>query len=92
MKSCRTEIDKNVIFLFIVITNLKTLQRWESKPEFYILNIGSSTLLCQFIEPVTFAHYAFTFALWNITLGGYLDTRTMYIETFRTFTDVRPEI
>ena len=35
----------------------------------------SSTLLCQFIEPVTFVHCAFIFALRNITLGGYLDTR-----------------
>ena len=31
-----------------------------------------STLLCQFIEPVTFA---FIFALRNIVLGRYLDTR-----------------
>ena len=34
-----------------------------------------STILCQFIEPVTFACCAFIFALQNITLGGYLDTR-----------------
>ena len=33
---------------------LKMLQCWESKREFYI---GGSTLLCQFIESVTFAHY-----------------------------------
>ena len=32
-------------------------------------------VLCQFIEPVTFAHCAFIFALRNIALGGYLDTR-----------------
>ena len=32
------------------------LQRWASKREFYI---GSSTLLCLFIEPVTFAHSIF---------------------------------
>ena len=30
---------------------------------------------CQFIEPVTFARCVFIFALRNITLGGYLDTR-----------------
>ena len=30
--------------------------------------IGSSTLLCQFIEPVTFAGCVFIFALRNITL------------------------
>ena len=40
--------------------------------EFYI---GGSTLLCQFIEPVTFARCTFIFALRNIALGGYLDTR-----------------
>ena len=45
-------------------------ERWESEREY----IGSSTLLCQFIEPVTFAHCAFIFALRNIALGGYLDT------------------
>ena len=32
------------------------LQRWASECEFYI---GSSTLLCQFIEPVTFARCAY---------------------------------
>ena len=36
---------------------------------------ASSTLLCQFIESVTFARCAFIFALRNITLSGYLDTR-----------------
>ena len=48
------------------------LQRWVSEREFYI---GGSTLLCQFIEPVTYVHCAFIFALQNIALGGYLDTR-----------------
>ena len=37
---------------------------------------SSSTLLCQIIEPVTFARCVFMFALRNIALGGYLDTRT----------------
>ena len=42
--------------------------------------LGSRTqvlhiLFCQFIEPVTFAHCAFIFALRNIALSGYLDTR-----------------
>ena len=36
---------------------------------------GRDCVLCQFIEPVTFAHCAFIFALHNIALGGYLDTR-----------------
>ena len=36
---------------------------------------ASSTLLYQFIEPVMFVCCAFIFALRNITLGGYLDTR-----------------
>ena len=33
------------------------LQRWASERQFYI---GSSTLLCQFIELVTFAHCAYS--------------------------------
>ena len=36
---------------------------------------GCDCVLCQFIEPVTFARCAFIFALRNITLVGYLDTR-----------------
>ena len=32
---------------------------------------GRGCVLCQFIEPVTFARCAFIFALRNITLGGY---------------------
>ena len=36
---------------------------------------ASSTLLCQFIEPVMFVRCVFIFALRNITLGKYLDTR-----------------
>ena len=36
---------------------------------------GRDCVLCQFIEPVTFGHCAFIFALQNIALGGYLDTR-----------------
>ena len=43
-----------------------------SECEFYI---GSSTILCQFLEPVIFARCTFIFALRNIALGGYLDTR-----------------
>ena len=38
----------------------------------------------QIIEPVTFARCAFIFALRNIALGGYLDTRRNI--NFRTFT------
>ena len=36
---------------------------------------GRGCVLCQFIDPVTFACCAFIFALRNIALGGYLDTR-----------------
>ena len=36
---------------------------------------GRDCVLCPFIEPVTFARCAFIFALRNIALGGYLDTR-----------------
>ena len=45
---------------------------------------------CQFIEPVMFTCCAFIFALQNIALGGYLDTRkNNYLEHLRH--DVRPE-
>ena len=37
--------------------------------------IGGRGFVCQIIEPVTFAHCVFIFALQNIALGGYLDTR-----------------
>ena len=40
-----------------------------------VLHIGSSILFCQVIEPVIFVCCAFIFALWNMTLDGYLDTR-----------------
>ena len=36
---------------------------------------GHGCVLCQFIELVTFEHCAFIFALRNIALDGYLDTR-----------------
>ena len=36
---------------------------------------GRGCVMCQFIEPVTFACCAFIFALRNIALGGYLDTQ-----------------
>ena len=36
---------------------------------------GRGCVLCQFIEPITFARCAFIFGLRNIALGGYLDTR-----------------
>ena len=44
-----------------------------SEGVFYI--DGHGCVLYQFIEPVTFARCAFIFALCNIALGGYLDTR-----------------
>ena len=34
---------------------------------------ASSTLLCLFIELITFARFVFIFVLQNIVLGGYLD-------------------
>ena len=42
-----------------------------SEREFHI---GGSTSLCHLIDPVTFAHGAFIFALRNIALGRYLGT------------------
>ena len=50
---------------------------------------GRNCVLCQFIEPVTFERCAFIFALRNIALGGYLDTRRNILEHLRH--DVRPE-
>ena len=45
----------------------------------------------QFIEPVTFAHCTFIFALRKTPLGGYLDTRrNINLEHLRH--DLRPEI
>ena len=46
-----------------------------SEGVFYIHVGGRGCVLCQFIGPVTFARCAFIFALRNIALGGYLDTR-----------------
>ena len=46
--------------------------------------IGGRGFVCQIIELVTFARCAFIFALQNIALGGYLDTRRNI--NFRTFT------
>ena len=45
------------------------LQRWASDREFYIIIIGGSTLLCQFIEPDTFARYAFIFCIAEYHFG-----------------------
>ena len=45
-----------------------------SEGVFYI-HVGGRGFVCQVIEPVTFARCAFIFALRNIALGGYLDTR-----------------
>ena len=46
-------------------------------------------IIVPIIELVMFVHCVFIFALQNIALGGYLDTRTN-IEDLRH--DVRPEI
>ena len=46
--------------------------------------IGGSTLLWQFIELVTFERCVFIFALRNITLGGYLDTRINILNIYST--------
>ena len=48
-------------------------KHWTSEGVFYIG--GRGCVLCQFIESVTFARCTFIFALRNIALGGYLDTR-----------------
>ena len=40
-----------------------------------VFYIGGRGFVCQIIEPVTFARCAFIFALCNIALDGYLDTR-----------------
>ena len=40
-----------------------------------VFYIGGRGFVCQIIEPVTFARCVFIFALRNIALGGYLDTR-----------------
>ena len=55
---------------YIILVGYKHLA---SKGVFYLG--GRGCVLCQFIEPVTFARCEFIFALWNIALGGYLDTR-----------------
>ena len=52
---------------------------------------GRGCVLCQFIEPATFARCAFIFALRNIALGGYLDTRRN-ISNIILQNDGRPEI
>ena len=51
--------------------------------------IGGSGFVCQIIESVTFARCTFIFALRNIALGGYLDTRRN-IKHLRH--NVRPDI
>ena len=63
---CRTDDFRVVLFTRPRNHIHKMLQPW--------LTLRSSTLLCQFIEPVTFAHCGLLFALRNIALGGYLDT------------------
>ena len=40
-----------------------------------VFYIGGRRFVCQIIELVTFARCAFIFALWNIALDRYLDTR-----------------
>ena len=51
--------------------------------------IGGRGFVCEIIEPVTFARCAFIIALWNIALGGYLDTRRNILEHLQH--DVQPE-
>ena len=58
-----------ILYKCILLENATALGE---QTEFYI---GGSTLLCQFIEPVTFVRCAFIFVLQNIALGRYLDTR-----------------
>ena len=57
----------------MVCTLLVQCKHRASEGVFYIG--GRGCVLCQFIESVTFVRCAFIFALRNIALGGYLDTR-----------------
>ena len=61
-------------------------KHWANEGVFYIRGRG---FVCLIIEPVTFARCAFIFALRNIALGGYLDTRRNI--NFRTFTARRTD-
>ena len=59
------------ICLYIYI--LVGCKHWASVDVFYIG--GRCCVLCQFFEPVMFGRCTFIYALLNIVLGGYLDTR-----------------
>ena len=60
--------------IVIIISNL--LVGCKHRASIGVFYIGErDCVLCQFIEPVTFALCAFIFALLNIAFGRYLDTR-----------------
>ena len=58
-----------VLFIIILLVGCKNRA---NEGVFYI---GGRGFVCQIIEPFTFARCTFIFALRNITLGRYLDTR-----------------
>ena len=55
-----------------IITTCSRSKHRASEDVFYI---GGCGFVCQIIEPVMFARFAFIIALRNIALDGYLDTR-----------------
>ena len=61
------------VLIFIITSRMQASGEQRRVGVFYIG--GHGCVLCQFIEPVTFARCTFIFALRNIALGGYLDTR-----------------
>ena len=70
---CSITYSAPYVYSITYIYKLVGCKHRASEGVFYIG--GRGCVLCQIIEPVTFVRCAFIFALWNITLGGYLDTR-----------------
>ena len=73
MKIRAIELTRKLTSLAIMVRMHVITKHRASEGVFYIG--GRGCVLCQFIEPVTFARCAFIFALRNIAVGGYLDTR-----------------
>ena len=57
-----SEVNRNSLYILV------GCKHRENEGVFY--KGGRDCVLCQFIEPVTFAHCVFIFALQNIALGG----------------------
>ena len=72
-QSIKREIFLHRKFLRLRYIKLVGYKHRASEGVFYIG--GRGCVLCQFIELVMFARCAFIFALRNIVVGGYLDTR-----------------